>query len=191
MTVPDDTAAMMIVGPVRRRAPSLHIITRASTWEGGRRLKEAGATDVVRPELEGGVEIVRRTLLGLEFPAHDVQRYTDAVRREGLDAPPVGDDRARVLEDLARAVGNLEVVWVVVGPASPVAGRTVAASNVRTRTGASIVAIARGQDVVSNPGPAERLDPGNRVAVIGSPSEVAEAERLLAGSAQEMQFTPS
>jgi len=191
VTVPDDTAAMMIVGPVRRRAPSLRVITRASTWEGGRRLKEAGATDVVRPELEGGVEIVRRTLLGLEFPAHDVQRYTDAVRREGLDAPPVGDDRARVLEDLARAVGNLEVVWLVVGPASPVAGLTVAASNVRTRTGASIVAIARGQDVVSNPGPTERLDPGNRVAVIGSRNEVAAAERLLVGSAHEMQFTPS
>jgi monovalent cation:H+ antiporter-2, CPA2 family len=191
VTVPDDTAAMMIVGAVRRRALSPRIITRASTWEGGRRLKEAGATDVVRPELEGGVEIVRRTLLGLEFPAHDVQRYTDAVRREGLDAPSSGDDRARVLEDLAHAVGNLEVAWVVIGQGSAVAGQTVAASNVRAKTGASIVAIGRGQAVVSNPGPTERLDPGNRVAVIGSPTEVEKAERLLTGSVETVQFTQS
>ena len=98
VAVPDDTAALSIVAAARRLGPSLHIITRASRLEGVHRLKKAGAVDVVWPELEGGVEIVRRTLLRLECPAHDVQRYSDAVRREGLDAPPLGDTRARVLK---------------------------------------------------------------------------------------------
>jgi CPA2 family monovalent cation:H+ antiporter-2 len=184
VTVPDDAAALMVVTAARRRvpSPSLHVITRASTWEGALRLKDAGATDVVRPELEGGLEIMRRTMLGLEFPAQEVQRYADAVRSEGLEAIPVRDDRAHVLENLAHAMGGLEVSWFTVSDTSPVAGQTISDSNLRGRTGASIVAINRDRAVVSNPIPSERLVPGDRVAVIGSTTEVEDAGRLLSGA---------
>ena len=48
VTVPDDTAALMVVAAARRQVPSptLHIIARASSWEGARHLKDAGATDI-------------------------------------------------------------------------------------------------------------------------------------------------
>ncbi len=184
VTVPDDSAALTVVRATRRSvpSPSLHIIARASTWEGARHLKDAGATDVVRPELEGGLEILRRTLLGLEFPTQEIQRYTDAVRSEGLESLPARDDRAHVLDDLAHAMGGLEVGWFTVSDQSAVAGQTISDSNLRLRTGASIVAINRDAAVVSNPGPSERLAPGDRVAVIGSPTEVEDAGRLLTGS---------
>jgi CPA2 family monovalent cation:H+ antiporter-2 len=189
VTVPDDSAALTVVRASRRRvpSPSLHIIARASTWEGARHLKEAGATDVVRPELEGGLEILRRTLLGLDFPAQEVQRYTDAVRREGLESLPARDDRAHVLDDLAHAVGGLEVEWFTVSDQSAVAGQTLSDSSLRLRTGASIVAINRETGVVSNPGPLERLVPGDRVAVIGSTAEVEDAGRLLSGSGRAIE----
>jgi monovalent cation:H+ antiporter-2, CPA2 family len=80
VTVSDDVSALMIVTAGRRLGPQLQIIVRASTWDGARRLRAAGATAVVRPELEGGIAIVEATLLGLEFPADKVQRHTDAVR---------------------------------------------------------------------------------------------------------------
>ncbi len=187
VTLPDDAAALMVVAAARRRvsSPSLHIIARASTREGARHLKEAGATDIVRPELEGGLEIVRRTLLGLEFPAQEIQRYADAVRGEGLETLPARDDRAHVLEDLAHAIGALDVRWFTVSDGSAAAGRTISDSELRLRTGASIVAINRDRAVVSNPGPSETLHPGDRVAVIGSPTEVEDAGRLLAGAGDE------
>jgi CPA2 family monovalent cation:H+ antiporter-2 len=84
VTVPDDTAALMIVSASHRRAPSLPVIARASSWEGAQLLSRAGAAEVVRPELEGGLEIVRRTLLGLDLPPPKVEQYTDAMRREDL-----------------------------------------------------------------------------------------------------------
>jgi monovalent cation:H+ antiporter-2, CPA2 family len=182
VTVPDDTSALMVVRAARRRVPSLHIIARASTWEGALHLKEAGATDIVRPELEGGLEIMRRTLMGLEFPVQEIQRYADAVRSEGLAELPARDDRAHVLQDLAHAMGGLEVGWFTVSDQSAVAGQTISDSNLRLKTGASIVAINRDAAVVSNPGPSERISPGDRVAVIGSPLEVEDAGRLLSGS---------
>ncbi len=67
------------------------------------------------------------------------------------------------------------------------AGRTLADSKVRTTSGASVVAISRGQNVIGNPGPMEYLNPGDRVALVGSPTDIAEAERLLTGSGQMTQ----
>jgi CPA2 family monovalent cation:H+ antiporter-2 len=184
VTVPDDAAALTIVTTARRIAREIHIVSRASSWEGARRIREAGAAAVVRPELEGGVEVVRQTLLGLEFPTYDVQRYTDIVRREGLDVSPSRVDRTRVLEDLAHAVGNLEIDWITVAETSAVAGQTLASANVRAKTGASIVAVGRGHRVTSNPSPTDTLRPDDRVAVIGSREEIARAARLLGGVAR-------
>src|SRR5207342_2375727 len=112
ITLPDDAAALAVVITARKIAPGIHIISRASTWDGAKRLKADGAGEVVRPELEGGVEIVRRTLLELHLPVREIQRYTDLVRREGLDEadrPSLG--RSRVLDDLVKAAGDLELGW--------------------------------------------------------------------------------
>lgn len=39
-----------------------------------------GVLDVVRPELEGGVEMVRQTLRELNVAADEIEIYTDRVR---------------------------------------------------------------------------------------------------------------
>jgi CPA2 family monovalent cation:H+ antiporter-2 len=182
VTIPDDAAALTVVATTRRLAPDLHSICRASTWDGGRLLLEAGASAIVRPELEGGIELLRQTLLELDFPVYDVQRYVDAVREEEAGRSAPGSRRARVLEDLAHAVGNLDVAWLAVAPGSEVAGQSLSDSNVRARTGASIVAIGYDRAVISNPGPSEILAPGARVAVLGSRTDIASAARLLGGS---------
>ena len=179
-TLPDDAAELAVVAAIRKHAPDLRIIARASTWDGARRMRAAGANEIVRPELEGGVEIVRRTLLDLDLPLREVQRYTELVRREGLDeADRPSADRARVLDDLVHGARSLEVVWIDVIDTSPVAGRTLAESALRTTAGVSVVAIGRATDLLGNPGPDEVLHPGDRIAVIGTPAQVTEAERLL------------
>jgi CPA2 family monovalent cation:H+ antiporter-2 len=84
VTLPDDAAAGAVVMAARTRSPELRIIARASTWDGAKRLRDLGANHVVRPELEGGIEIVRRTLLDLELPVDDVGRYVELIRQEEL-----------------------------------------------------------------------------------------------------------
>jgi CPA2 family monovalent cation:H+ antiporter-2 len=180
ITLPDDAAALAVVEAAHVQAPRLHIIARASTWDGARNLRKSGATDVIRPELEGGVEIVRRTLLGLKLPMREVQRYTDLVRREGLDeSERPSAEQARVLHDLIGAARDLEVGWIHVTEGSTLAGRTLAASNLRSTAGVSVIAIGRHGALISNPGPDEVLHIGDRVAVIGTPAHVIAAEAML------------
>ena len=179
-TLPDDASELAVVATARKLAPDLRIVARASTWDGARQLRAAGTNEIVRPELEGGVEIVRRTLLDLDLPVREVQRYTELVRREGLDeSERTSPDRARVLDDLVNGARSLEVVWLDITESSPVAGRTLAESQLRSRAGVSVVAIGRQTALVGNPSPDEVLRPGDRIALIGTPAQVTEAERLL------------
>jgi len=180
ITLPDDAAALAVVETARQITKNLPIVARASTWEGARHLRKAGATEIIRPELEGGVEIVRRTLLELKLPMREVQRYSDIVRREGLDASErASAEQARVLNDLIGAAKDLEVGWIHIADDSPLAGRTLASSNLRATAGVSVIAIGRQGKLVSNPSPEEVLHVGDRVAVIGTPAEVIAAEALL------------
>lgn len=101
VTLPDDVAAVTVVLKARERAPGLKIIARASTWEGARRLREAGAKEVVRPELEGGIEIVRRALIDLDLELADIASYVDLVRQEELEeADRPSTERERLLRNL-------------------------------------------------------------------------------------------
>ena len=184
ITLPDDAAALAVTETAHADAPSLHIVARASTWDGARRLVAAGATTIVRPELEGGVEIVRRTLLELDLPVRDVQRYSELVRQEGLDASERPSAAGtRVLHDLVAATKGLEVSWFTLHADSPAAGRTIAASQLRAQAGGSIVAISRGDALLTNPVAETTLEAGDRLALIGSSDQIAIAERLLLGPA--------
>jgi K+:H+ antiporter len=180
ITLPDDAAALAVVAMTRRHSVNVRIIARASTWEGARRLKADGVHEIVRPELEGGIEIVRRTLLDLDLPLGEVQRYTDLIRREGLDETErPSAERARMLDDLVNAARDLEIRWVLITPENPFAERTIGDSQLRSTVGIAVVAIRRGEKLISNPGPEESVLVGDRVAILGTPNQVTQAVRLF------------
>lgn len=88
ITVNDDIAAMMMIQTAKKFAPKIRILSRASSWEGGLRLLKAGADHIVRPELEGGVELLRQTLRDLKFTDEKAQRVADIARDEAMSANP-------------------------------------------------------------------------------------------------------
>jgi hypothetical protein len=62
-----------------------------------------GAQDVIHPEMEGGLQIVRHTLLRLGYPLAEVQKYADVVRRESYDAEVNTDEERDALHGLREA----------------------------------------------------------------------------------------
>jgi CPA2 family monovalent cation:H+ antiporter-2 len=180
ITLPDDSSALAVVSTTRLRAPELRIIARAATWDGARELRAAGANDIVRPELEGGVEIVRRTLIDLNLPVREVQRYTELVRREGLDeGERPSPERTRVLEDLLNAARHVEIAWLDVDARSALAGATLAESGLRDRAGVTVVGISRGETFITNPAADAAIAAGDRLAVIGTPAQIGAATAMF------------
>jgi TrkA domain protein len=92
-----------------------------------------------------------------------------------LGAPPI----AERFTELTREVPGLDAGQVQILPGSPFVDRPLGDTRARTRTGASIVAIVREEDVLASPGPAEILRARDVLIVIGTEEGIAGVEKIL------------
>ncbi|MCL4268525.1 MAG: cation:proton antiporter [Anaerolineales bacterium] len=188
---PDEAASGLVVAAARDIAPELPIIARATTEAGIEHLAELGAQDVIHPELEGGLEIVRHTLLKLDFPLQEIIRYMDAVRHDHYDMQINTKEEHRFLHDLIHATKNIEVTWLTLLPGSPLIGQTLAEANLRARTGASIVAILRENEAMANPKSHTVFEANDRVGFIGDEEQIAAVEELLHNQSMDKEMENS
>lgn len=176
---PDEAASELVVAAARDISPTLPIIARATTEEGIKHLAELGAQDVIHPELEGGLEIVRHTLLKLDFPLQEIIRYMDAVRHDHYDMQVNTEEEHRLLHEMINAMANIEVIWLRLPTGSPLAGQTLAEANLRARTGASVVAIIRNKQAMANPKSHTVFEAEDRIGFIGDKEQIEAVENLL------------
>jgi TrkA domain protein len=93
---------------------------------------------------------------------------------EILGAPRLTEQFA----DLNREVPGLASGRIEVQQTSRYVGSTLGQTRARTRTGASIVALVRGTEVVASPTPAQELRAGDVLVVIGT-EEAIDAVRTI------------
>jgi TrkA domain protein len=83
------------------------------------------------------------------------------------------------VDSLSVPLGDAIIEWVEVVEDSPVAGKTLGESRIRTETGTSVIAIQRGEETVSNPPPETELEPGDLLVAVGTREEQAELDALV------------
>jgi CPA2 family monovalent cation:H+ antiporter-2 len=179
VTIPEEAAAELIVAGARAQAPDLPIIVRAATESGVGRLAKFGAQQVIHPELEGGLQIVRRTLMQLGFPIREVQSYADAVRSDYYDMEINTDGERRFLHDLLNASDNIGITWLRLAANNPLVGWTLAEASLRARAGASVVAIMRTGQLITNPEPQAILKADDLLGIIGDEEQLDAAQEML------------
>src|SRR5207244_3513387 len=64
---------------------------------------------------------------------------------------------------------------------SPLVGKTLAATGLRTQTGALVLAVGRGTTEVTTPGPRFRLAAGDVRVIVGQPAQLVAATWWLGG----------
>lgn len=182
LTVPDAADARMAVERVRALNPEVHVVVRSTGTEQLEDLSRLGVYEAVQPEFEAGLELGRQALVHLGVETGEIQRFSDRVRRE-LYAPISGwKDDDGLLTRLRRASEMIETDWVSLEEGSPVAGRTLGDLRVRRETGASVVAVVRGDEVIANPGADLVLATDDLVGVLGTREQRASFFALAQGS---------
>ena len=81
--------------------------------------------------------------------------------------------------DLTMEIPGLEAGQVEMGPQSPYVDRPLGDTKARTRTGASIVAVVRDDEVLASPGPEQTLQTGDVLVVIGTGDGIAAVRQLI------------
>jgi CPA2 family monovalent cation:H+ antiporter-2 len=142
-------------------------------------LGRLGVYEAVQPELEAGLELARQALINQGFGAAEVQRFSDGVRREMYAPISDGDGNGDGLAQLRRAARMIESDWIEIPKNSALDGRAIGELGVRARTGASIVALVRGEEAITNPGPDLTLESGDTVSVVGTAEQRAAFIALL------------
>ncbi|XVV01249.1 cation:proton antiporter regulatory subunit [Actinosynnema sp. CA-248983] len=135
------------------------------------------------------VGIIARRSGGFEVVAYepddpDESRPLLRLTREEADtvAEILGAPRiAERFADLTKEVPGLAAGQVVVPAGAPHADQPLGSTRARTRTGASIVAVVRGEDVIASPAPAEVLRAGDVLVVIGTHDGIEGVRRIIEG----------
>lgn len=78
-------------------------------------------------------------------------------------------------------IEGLTIEWLHVTETSGAVGRSIREGEYRTRTGASIVAIVRGDDTIPAPDPEVRFAAGDVAVAVGTAEGLTGLRRLLAG----------
>lgn len=173
VTNPSILTTQSVVKQVRHLNPRIDIVARAEGIEPMKALHELGVFEVVQPEFEAALEMVRQTLLHLNIPAQEIQKYTDTIRQE-LYAPIYQrqSDYSNLVQ-LQNASRLLGFDWIQLEPYSQLVGQTLGAANVRQKTGASIVGILRNQETLANPDVRFTFAAGDIVAVMGNGEQLS------------------
>lgn len=85
-------------------------------------------------------------------------------------------------DDLRQHIADLSLDWLPVPESSRFAGRPMGDTEMRTRTGVSVIAILRGTTPIPAPGPDVVLEAGDTVVVVGLAAGIDAAADILAQS---------
>jgi TrkA domain protein len=86
---------------------------------------------------------------------------------------------SEALTAVQQQLEGLAIDWITVPSTSEFANATIAEGGFRTRTGASVVAVLRGDATIAAPGPDHRFEPGDVVVAVGTPDGLAQLRELL------------
>lgn len=125
-----------------------------------------------------------------ELLVYDDDRDPDAcsgtLRLEPNESQVVGEllGAATVTErllNLRQSVEGLTIDWLSVGPTWTAAGHTIGETELRRRTGVTIIAAVRDGQTLPAPGPDFRIQPDDTLVVVGTPEGLTDAVRRLQG----------
>src|SRR2546425_1257385 len=161
VTIPEDDHARLAIRAMRALNPEVPILARVHHREAHDALRAAGATEVIQPELEAGVTLIRRGLGQLPLPKQSLIAYLECLRHAISGAP-----------ERAARQGVPEACELTLGPDS-FADQPLREARLRERFGVTVVRIVRTNgDVVLSPEAETLLRPGDRISVFGLPHQI-------------------
>lgn len=122
----------------------------------------------------------------LVYDRRDADACERSIRLEEVEAETLAEllGVSRLTQSLGAVremVGELVVEWIPVEEGSPFAGRTIGDTEMRTRTGVSVIAVLHESGATPAPGPEHSLRAGDTLLVVGTLEGTRAAEQRLQG----------
>lgn len=169
VTIPLITTARDIITTALHHNPGVKIIARADDLSQLDELFRLKVFEVVQPEFEAGLEIIRQSLMLLDVPLSSIYSLTDNIRRRSRSRFSLENIQSLMMENIKKTPFLMETSWIEVLEDSPLSGRSIREMAVRSSTGVSIVGVLRGNEFLPNPDAEFVFQARDFIAVIGLP----------------------
>ncbi len=178
VALPDPLACQLTVVNAKQINPSLEVLARAQRSQDVAGLYDMGAEEVVQPEFEASIEVIRFTLGKLGYTSREIQRYSHQIRKEGYRQ--FGDEfNPDTTPDLLEALGAAELSWLEIPSGSPLDGQSLREVDLRGRTGVGVLAVRREGQIIANPKADKQLKGHDEILVMGTQAQLNQLQVLL------------
>jgi len=183
VAVSDPPATREIVSLIHSTAPTVAVLVRTRYVLDVDTLESAGATSVIAEEYESTLELVAETLRQFAVPEERIAEFAAGLRAEGYEF--MRGPAAQILDPwLAELLEQDGTSWVEV-PETFTQTRSLAALDLRARTGVNVVAVEREGQHLLNPAPSFQLRADDRLLALGGPEAQEKLRTLLAQPGKE------
>ena len=154
-TLPSDSDNLYVVLTARELCAHILIISRASNPDNVKKLKIAGANNVILPDIVGGAHMAMLVI------TPDINEFLDNISIQG------------------EAEVNLEEVSFPDVPEN-IKYRTLRELDARNRFGVNVIGFRTAEgDYIINPGPDTKLIPNSKLFVLGTQKQIALLKKVL------------
>lgn len=167
LTIPSVLESREVIQIIKQKRPDLDIVARSSSLESTEELNRMEIFEVVQPEFEASMEMLRQSLLHLDVPVTVIQDYIDQFRQEHYRSRKEPWSERSLLANLKESSHLLELKWERILPGSKADGRSLKKLEIRSRTGLSIAGVYRKNKFFPNPESGFILQKDDMVAVLG------------------------
>ena len=109
----------------------------------------------------------------------EIERHIGDIRRDGYEMFRNMQHKYTVYPELKQRLPDIEIETIRIEAASPVAGKTLAELGLRKSYGATVLAIQRGRQTITNPSGDTQLLAQDIVVLVGTRDSIARAKALI------------
>jgi len=179
IAISDAAASRRVASLARKMNPSIHIIVRTRYILEVEPLYKLGVNEVVPEEFETSVEILSRVLRNYLVPHDDIERCITEIRSDGYEMLRSISRRHSHAVGISGYLSGAEIATFRIQNSSPLEGTSLKDGILRNKSGATILTIKRGEELIPNPDPILEMKGGDIVLLLGTPEQLAAAAKLF------------
>lgn len=163
----------------RQLSQNIFIIVRTRYASEIDELYKLGANEVIPEEFETSIEIFARTLEEYHLPKNIIDAQIKIIRSERygtLRGAPLGRLSMNRISELLTA-GTAETFFV--SSSSRAAGKTLRELSLRTETGATVIAVVRGEKSFTSPSPEFKIKENDTLVLVANHKDMDRAFEFL------------
>jgi len=179
IAISDAAASRRVASLARQMNPSIHIIVRTRYILEVEPLYKLGVNEVVPEEFETSVEILSRVLRNYLVPQSDIERCVAEIRSDGYEMLRTMSRRHSHAVGISGYLSGAEIATFRIQKGSVLEGTSLRDGMLRNLSGATILTIKRGEELIPNPDPVWELQAADIVLLLGTADQLAAAGTLF------------